>query len=111
MITCRNCGRKHPEKYIGNQNYCIKMLNQDKEILQHKVREVLKLTPKGLKEVIIPEDPIHGYFELSYAQYLTIPRSILQSMPTDWQERFVGTLRDLDETFDWRPQELSLIHI
>jgi hypothetical protein len=50
-------------------------------------------------------EPIHAWFELSYAQYLTIPRSILQSMPQEWQERFVKCLEELDETFDWRPSE------
>ena len=50
-------------------------------------------------------EPIHEWFELSYAQYLTIPRSVLQSMPLEWQERFVECLRELDATMDWRPQE------
>jgi len=51
------------------------------------------------------EDFIHNWFELSYAQYLTIPRSVLQSMPTEWQERFVKCLEELDEKIDWRPKE------
>lgn len=49
-------------------------------------------------------DPIHEWFELSYAQYLTIPRSVLQSMPESWQADFVALLEELDETIDWRPQ-------
>jgi len=48
--------------------------------------------------------PIHDWFELSYAEYLTIPRSVLQSMPVEWQERFVKCLEELDETIDWRPE-------
>jgi hypothetical protein len=54
----------------------------------------------------LPDDdePVHGWFELSYAQYLTIPRSVLQSMPVEWQRRFVQCLRELDETIDWRPE-------
>ncbi len=50
-------------------------------------------------------EPVHGWFELSYAQYLTIPRSVLQSMPMDWQERFVRCLDELDELIDWRPKQ------
>jgi hypothetical protein len=46
---------------------------------------------------------IHNWFELTYAQYLTIPRSVLQSMPSDWQRRFVQCLKELDSTIDWRP--------
>ncbi len=50
-------------------------------------------------------DPVHEWFELSYAQYLTIPRSVLQSMPLKWQEDFVKCLSYLDEVADWRPKE------
>lgn len=46
---------------------------------------------------------VHGWFELTYAQYLTIPRSVLQSMPDEWQDRFVTCLEELDEAIDWRP--------
>lgn len=48
---------------------------------------------------------IHGWFELTYAQYLTIPRSVLQSMPERWQEDFVALLSELDATIDWRPKQ------
>jgi hypothetical protein len=51
------------------------------------------------------DEPIHEWFELSYAQYLTVPRSVLQSMPKEWQDRFVKCLEELDEKIDWRPQE------
>lgn len=47
---------------------------------------------------------IHEWFELSYAQYLTVPRSALQSMPNEWQARFVKCLNELDELIDWRPR-------
>jgi len=43
------------------------------------------------------DKPVHGLFGLSYAQYLTIPRSVLQSMPVKWQEQFVQCLNELDE--------------
>lgn len=48
---------------------------------------------------------IHHWFELTYAQYLTIPRSVLQSMSESWQAKFVALLEELDETIDWRPSE------
>jgi hypothetical protein len=59
-------------------------------------------------EEIIPfeeNDHIHSWFELTYAQYLTIPRSVLQSMPGEWQKKFVELLNELDDTIDWRPKE------
>ena len=49
--------------------------------------------------------PVWDWFELSYAQYLTIPRSIMCSMPREWQERMVQCLEELDEAFEWRPKE------
>jgi hypothetical protein len=52
----------------------------------------------------LSHDDVHEWFELTYAQYLTIPRSVLQSMPDEWQSRFVACLRELDETIDWRPE-------
>lgn len=45
---------------------------------------------------------IHEFFGLTYANYIAIPRSILQSMPEKWQHKFVELLEELDETFEWR---------
>lgn len=53
--------------------------------------------------IVEDPDPIHTWFGLSYASYLTIPRSVLQSMPTEWQQRFVACLEQLDNAIDWRP--------
>jgi hypothetical protein len=50
-------------------------------------------------------EPIHLWFELSYAQYLTIPRSVMQAMPHEWQVRMAECLQQLDNTIDWRPKE------
>lgn len=41
-------------------------------------------------------EPIHAWFGLSYAKYLVLPRSILQSMPVEWQKDFVKLLEQLD---------------
>lgn len=51
------------------------------------------------------EEPISDWFELSYAQFLTIPRLVMQSMPLQWQRDMAALLQELDETFDWRPRE------
>lgn len=45
---------------------------------------------------------IHAWFELTYAQYLVLPRVILQSMPDEWQIKFVELLQEFDAAFDWR---------
>ncbi len=51
-----------------------------------------------MSELIIEEkEHIHEFFELSYANYLVLPRSVLQSMPVDWQEKFVTLLEKIPE--------------
>jgi hypothetical protein len=52
----------------------------------------------------IIDGAIHTWFELTYAQYLTISRTALQSMPLEWQDRFVHCLEELDVTIDWIPE-------
>jgi hypothetical protein len=42
-------------------------------------------------------DAVHGWFGLSYASYLALPRSILQNMPDSWQNRFVACLNELSD--------------
>lgn len=51
------------------------------------------------------DSPISEWFELSYAQFLTIPRLVMEAMPLEWQEKMASLLHELDETFDWRPGE------
>lgn len=53
------------------------------------------------------DQDIHAWFELSYAHFLTIPRSVMQEMPADWQHRMAECLEELDATYDWRPKDGS----
>ena len=45
-------------------------------------------------------EPIHLWFNLTYANYLTLHRSLLQSMPEEWQHRFVRCLVELADAFE-----------
>jgi hypothetical protein len=45
------------------------------------------------------EEAIHTHFGLSYANYLVLPRTLLQSMPDAWQARFVALIDELEEAF------------
>lgn len=57
--------------------------------------------PVHLPEDLADDDePIHGEFSLSYANYLVVPRTLLQSMPVDWQRPFVALMRQLNEAFE-----------
>jgi len=51
------------------------------------------------KQPIICDEPIHEWFELTYASYLVLPRSILQSAPVEWQKRFVELLEKLETMY------------
>lgn len=55
----------------------------------------------GSEELSIPveEELIHGWFELTYANYLVLNRSLLQSMPAVWQARFVQCLEELRDAY------------
>ena len=56
------------------------------------------------QKTIETEAPINEWFELSYAQFLTIPRLAMQSMSIEWQRKMAELLRELDLTLDWRPK-------
>lgn len=45
------------------------------------------------------EMDIHTWFGLTYANYLVLPRTLLQSMPEEWQHRFVFCLREMEDAF------------
>lgn len=64
---------------------------------------------KGITPPEVVRDEGHQslqlWFELLYAEYLTIPRSVLQSMPDEWQSKMASLLEDLDGTIDWRPKD------
>lgn len=77
------------------------------DMLGHKLeccQEYRELKRMLCNDSSVLEEPVHEWFGLTYAQYLTIPRSVLQSMPLAWQKRFVKCLEDLDEAIDWRPE-------
>lgn len=40
------------------------------------------------------EEPVHAFFGLSYSSYLVLPRTLLQSMPHEWQARLVALLEE-----------------
>ena len=42
---------------------------------------------------------IHDHMGLSYANYLVLPRTLIQSMPEEWQHEFVALLELFDTAF------------
>lgn len=51
------------------------------------------------------DGPIHGYFGLTYSNYLVLHRSLMQSMPVEWQERAVAVFEELRSAFDGVKQD------
>ncbi len=43
------------------------------------------------------EHPIHLWFSLTYSSYLVLPRSVLQSMPYEWQDKLVKLLEEIED--------------
>lgn len=42
-------------------------------------------------------EPVHEWFELTYSSYLVLQRSIMQSMPVQWQTKMVALLEEARE--------------
>lgn len=56
--------------------------------------EIAKLIEEDSTRVLDDEEPIHTWFGLTYSSYLVLPRSALQTMPTEWQRRLVALLEE-----------------
>lgn len=54
---------------------------------------------------IVCDGPIHEFFGLSYASYLVLPRTFLQSMPPDWQSRLIDLLNEAEGRLGSYPEE------
>lgn len=58
------------------------------------------------------DEPIHSYFGLSYDSFVVLHRSIMQSMPVDWQSKMAVLLMEADEAaadLPGMPERYSLI--
>lgn len=60
--------------------------------------EVKKAKAPKPKKKYEPLD-VHTFFGLTYANYAVFRRSMLQSMPTNWQHRFTELIREMDDFF------------
>lgn len=55
------------------------------------------------------DGPIHTWFGLTYSNYLVLHRSMMQSMPADWQTRAVALFDELDTAFAELPTSRTFI--
>jgi hypothetical protein len=64
------------------------------------------------KSEYIEREAIHAWFGLTYANYLVVPRSVLQSMPDEWQTRFVTCLNEMHDAYghlDWPEYRVNAV--
>ncbi len=50
-------------------------------------------------EPLVDDEPIHYFFGLTYSNYLVLHRTLMQSMPADWQRRAVAVFEELHAAF------------
>lgn len=65
------------------------------EAFDRRVDE-LRAEMKSQEPYIRRDGPVHGWFGLTYAGWLTLPRAALQVMPISWQQRFVDLMEEAD---------------
>ncbi|TGZ14705.1 hypothetical protein DV517_61880 [Streptomyces sp. S816] len=85
--------------------------DEDKACWEHQARAVRRAVARdGFKTTAPTGQPepeaeaIHGHFGLSYANYLVLPRTLLQSMDDAWQTQFVALLNEMADAFQRVPQ-------
>lgn len=54
---------------------------------------------------------IHGWFGLSYASWLTMPRVLMQQMPPKWQEKMVDLLDEFNNEFPEWAKDVDQVHV
>lgn len=66
-------------------------------------REAERVYARALKtydrETEQEDGPIHDFFGLTYSSYQVVPRVLAQSMPHEWQARFVQCMEELEDAF------------
>lgn len=88
----------------GDYAYGFAKVGYQTEALEHTAAIERLIAAYRLATGAVEREAIHKHFGLSYANYLVLPRTLLQSMPDAWQARFVALLNELDEAFAHVPQ-------
>lgn len=55
------------------------------------------------------QEPIHGFFGLTYSNYLVLHRTLMEKMPVEWQQQFVLLLREMEQRCRAIPQPSNFI--
>lgn len=55
------------------------------------------------------EQDVHGWFQLSYASYLVLPRVLMQEMDAEWQHAVVNLLEQAHREFPNSPSTYTVL--
>lgn len=61
-------------------------------------------------KTIVIDEPMHEWFGLTYASYLVVSRTAIQSMPTRWQKNFRKLLDEMDASIDF-PENIASFRV
>lgn len=106
VIQATHYGRESDPHADAAQEYAEEQLALAARALTQAVdRKPADKQPIGwAKDTEVEPQAIHTHFGLSYANYMVLPRTLLQSMPDAWQARFVALVDELAEAFQHVPQ-------
>lgn len=72
---------------------------------QYGKRESERIYDRALKaydrETEQQDGPVHTFFSFSYSSYQVVPRVLAQSMPHEWQARFVQCMEEMQAAFGY----------
>ena len=52
------------------------------------------------KDGVYHDAPFHHWFGLTYSSYLVLPRSVLEALPLDLQERLIAAIEEARDLLD-----------
>lgn len=82
---------------------CIENISDDEHAVVDAARAAIVRAEGAATATADHKQNIHEWFELTYAQFLVVPRVIMSGMPEDWQEKMAELLDQMGATFDYSP--------
>jgi hypothetical protein len=75
-----------------------------RESATHPKEIIVTITDQATPKIHPTNGPVHTWFGLSYTNYQVLPRTLMQSMPLEWQQRMVACLEEMHDAFQHVPQ-------
>lgn len=90
---------------VGTFNYD-QDINHEKKTITTKVimTERPKEEVKALMNIRRTSEFMEQFWSISRAEYLTVPRSIIQLMPIEWQNKMARLMEEMNDAINWHPE-------